>query len=33
MPSDEIATQVIVSGEIRLDPPGIMTSVEEIYAD
>jgi Uma2 family endonuclease len=33
MPDGEIATQVFVSGEIRLDPPGIMMMVEEFYID
>ncbi len=33
MPSDQLATQVFVSGEIRLDPPGIMMTVEEFYVD
>ena len=28
-----IATSVWTSGELRLDPPGITVSVEEIYAD
>lgn len=30
-PSDEIATQVFVSGEIGLDPPGLTVTVEEFY--
>jgi hypothetical protein len=33
MPNDQLATQVFVSGEIRLDPPGLTTTVEEFYAD
>jgi Uma2 family endonuclease len=33
MPNDQVATQVFVSGEIRLDPPGIMVTVEEFYVD
>jgi len=33
MPNHEVATKVFVSGEIRLDPPGIMMAVEEFYAD
>jgi Uma2 family endonuclease len=33
MPDDQIATQVFMSGEIRLDPPGIMVTVEAFYAD
>lgn len=33
MPDDQIATQVLVSGEIRLDPPGITMTVEEFYVD
>ena len=32
MPSDQIATRVFASGEIRLDPPGIVVTVEEFYA-
>jgi len=33
MPNDQLATQVFVSGEIRLDPPGMMMTVEEFYVD
>lgn len=33
MPNDEVATQVFVSGEIRLDPPGVTMTVEEVYVD
>jgi Uma2 family endonuclease len=33
MPDDQVATQVFASGEIRLDPPGIMVTVEEFYVD
>ncbi len=33
MPNDQVTTQVFVSGEIRLDPPGIMVSAEEFYID
>ena len=33
MPDDKVATQVFVSGGIRLDPPGIIVTVEEFYAD
>ena len=33
MPNDQVATQIFVSGEIRLDPPGITMTVEEFYAD
>jgi Uma2 family endonuclease len=33
MPNDEVATTVFVSGEIRLDPPGIAMTVEEFYLD
>ena len=33
MPNDQLSTQVFASGEIRLDPPGIMLSVEEFYVD
>lgn len=29
----EIATQVFVSGEIDLDPPGVTVTVEEFYSD
>jgi len=32
-PNDQLATQVFVSGEIRLDPPGIVVTVEEFYMD
>jgi hypothetical protein len=33
MPNEEVATQIFVSGEIRLDPPGIAVTVEEFYVD
>ncbi len=33
MPNDQVATQVFASGEIGLDPPGIMVTVEEFYVD
>jgi Uma2 family endonuclease len=33
MPNDQVAAQIFVSGEIRLDPPGIAMAVEEFYAD
>jgi Uma2 family endonuclease len=33
MPNDEVATQVFVAGDIRLDPPGITVTVEEFYVD
>jgi hypothetical protein len=33
VPNDEVATRVFVSGEIRLDPPGITMAVEEFYVD
>jgi Uma2 family endonuclease len=33
VPNDAIATQVLASGEFRLDPPGIMLTVEEFYID
>ena len=33
MPNGDVATQIFVSGEIRLDPPGIAMTVEEFYAD
>jgi Uma2 family endonuclease len=29
LPNDQIGTQVFLSGEIRLDPPGIIVTVEE----
>ena len=33
VPNDQVATQVFASGEISLDPPGIMVTVEEFYVD
>jgi Uma2 family endonuclease len=33
MPDDDVATQIFVSGEIPLDPPGVTMTVEEFYAD
>jgi hypothetical protein len=33
MPDDRIAAEVVVSGEIRLEPPGITSTVEEFYID
>jgi Uma2 family endonuclease len=33
MPDDQVATQVCVAGEIRLDPPGIALTVEAFYID
>lgn len=33
LPDDDIATGVFVSGQIVLAPPGIVTNVEEFYAD
>jgi Uma2 family endonuclease len=33
MPNDQLATQVCVSGDIRLDPPGIVVTVEAFYVD
>ena len=33
MPNGEVATQVFTSGDIALDPPGIIMSVEELYVD
>jgi Uma2 family endonuclease len=33
LPDGQIATQIFASGELPLDPPGIMVSVEEIYGD
>jgi len=32
-PAGQIATQVFVSGEIALDPPGLAVTVEEFYVD
>jgi Uma2 family endonuclease len=32
-PDDQIATQVFMSGDISLDPPGVTVTVEEFYAD
>jgi Uma2 family endonuclease len=32
-PSGEISTQIFTSGAISLDPPGIVVTVEEFYAD
>ena len=33
MAKGDVATQIFVSGEIRLDPPGIAMTVEEFYLD
>lgn len=33
LPNDEIDTQIFAAGEILLNPPGIIVTVEEIYAD
>jgi hypothetical protein len=33
MPNDQVATQIFVSGEVRLDPPGIVMAVDKFYAD
>ncbi len=33
LPNDQIATQVFLSGEIRLDPPGIAVIVEAFHLD
>jgi hypothetical protein len=33
MPNGQVATQVFVSGQITLDPPGITVTVEEFYVD
>ncbi len=33
MPNDQVATQIFMSGDIRLDPPGITVTVEEFYVD
>ncbi len=33
MPDGGVATEVFESGEIRLDPPGITMTVEEVYVD
>jgi Uma2 family endonuclease len=32
-PNDQIATEIFVSGDIRLDPPGITLAVEAFYLD
>jgi Uma2 family endonuclease len=32
-PTDQLATQVFLTGEIALDPPGIVVTVEEFYVD
>jgi Uma2 family endonuclease len=32
-PDGQVATEVHVSGNIRLDPPGITVTVEEFYLD
>ncbi|HXE19440.1 MAG TPA: Uma2 family endonuclease [Castellaniella sp.] len=32
-PDGQVATQILSSGEITLDPPGIKVTVEEFYAD
>jgi Uma2 family endonuclease len=32
-PNGEIATQIFMSGETALDPPGVTLTVEEFYAD
>jgi Uma2 family endonuclease len=33
MPNEQVATQVFTSGEIGLDHPGLMVTVEEFYVD
>lgn len=33
LPNEQLATEVRVSGEIVLDPPGITVAVEEFYQD
>jgi Uma2 family endonuclease len=33
LPNGNLSTQIFVSGEIRLDPPGITITVEEFYTD
>jgi Uma2 family endonuclease len=33
MPNNQVATQAFVSGEIGLDPPGLIVTVEEFYVD
>jgi Uma2 family endonuclease len=33
MPNDQVATQIFVFGDIRLDPPGITVTAEEFYLD
>ena len=32
-PNDQVATQVFMAGEIRLDPPGIVVAAEDFYID
>jgi hypothetical protein len=31
--NDQIATQIFMSGEISVDPPGILVTVEAFYID
>ena len=33
LPNDEVATQIFISGQIGLEPPGITVTVEEFYLD
>jgi Uma2 family endonuclease len=33
MANDQVATQIFMSGEISLDPPGILVTVEAFYLD
>jgi Uma2 family endonuclease len=33
MPNGQVATQIFMSGELGLDPPGIFLTVEEFYVD
>ena len=33
MPNEQVATQILASGEIQFDPPGITMTVEEFYVD
>jgi hypothetical protein len=33
MPNDQVATQIFVSSEIRLEPPDFTMTVEEFYVD
>ena len=33
MPNGQVATQIFMSGELGLEPPGIFLTVEEFYVD